>query len=230
MNFWQNLPKPFTVLAPMEDVTDFVFHEIIAEIAKPDVLFTEFTSADALFSKGRDKVIRSFMFSEKQRPIVAQIWGTNPEFYFKAAQLITELNFDGIDLNMGCPDKAVNKKKAGAALITNPNLAKELIQAAREGATKIPVSVKTRIGFNEIITNDWITFLLSQNIDELTVHGRIATEMSKGIANWEEIGQVVKLKNKISPKTIIIGNGDVKSHQEVLKKCAQYNLDGIMIG
>ncbi len=131
---------------------------------------------------------------------------------------------------MGCPDTAVNKKKAGAALITNPNLAKELIQAAREGAGQMPVSVKTRIGFNEIVTNDWTAFLLSQKIDALTVHGRIAIQMSKGNADWVEIGKVVKLKNQISPQTIIIGNGDVKSYQEVLQKCEQYNLDGVMIG
>lgn len=229
-NFWQQLPKPFIALAPMEDVTDYVFREIIADIGKPDVMFTEFTNTDGLFSKGRDKVIQSFDFSEKQRPIVAQIWGTNPETFYKAAILIRELGFDGIDINMGCPVATVMKKCAGAGLIREPNLAKELIDAVKKGAGDMPVSVKTRIGTKEIITEEWTSFLLEQDLDALIIHGRTSDEQSKVPAHWDEIGKVVGLRKKIAPQTIIVGNGDIENYSEAIQKYKEYKIDGVMIG
>jgi len=230
-NFWKLLPKSFLVLAPMEDVTDVVFREIVAkELARPDVFFTEFTSADGLFSEGRAKTIPRFKYSEKQRPIVAQIWGKNPENLYKAAQLVHQLKFDGIDINMACPDKAVLKKGCGGALIQNQTLAKQSIEAVREGSKDLPVSVKTRLGFDSIITEEWVTFLLRQKIDALTIHGRTVTQMSKGEANWDEIGKAVKIKNKIAPETVLIGNGDVKSFEEALVLNKKYGVEGIMIG
>ncbi|MBU1110414.1 tRNA-dihydrouridine synthase [Patescibacteria group bacterium] len=229
-NFWTSLPKPFLALAPMEGITDFVFREIIAEIAKPDVFFTEFTNTDGLFSTGRDLVIQNLSFTEKQRSIVAQIWGANPKSFFKAAQLISELKFDGIDLNMGCPDKSIVNKKAGAALIKNPNLTQELIKATREGAGNLAVSVKTRIGFDKNIMQEWITFLLEQNLDALTIHGRTGKMRFKGQASWEDIGNAVLIRNEVSPKTIIIGNGDIKSYKEALEKHKNCQVDGVMIG
>jgi nifR3 family TIM-barrel protein len=230
-NFWANLPQPFTVLAPMENVTDFVFREIVAcLLPKPNVFFTEFTSADGLNSKGREETIEKLKFSEAQRPIVAQIWGTNADNLYKAAQLVSELGFDGVDINMGCPVPAVMKHGAGAAFIKNPKLAKECIEAVKSGSHGLPVSVKTRIGYQEIITEDWISFLLEQKIDALTVHGRTAKQMSKGEANWKEIGKVVLMRNEIAPNTIIIGNGDVKDYPDAVEKHHQFHMDGAMIG
>ena len=229
-NFWNILPKPFLVLAPMEDVTDFAFREVIAEISKPDVLFTEFTNTEGLFSKGFDRVVQNFKFSQKQKPIVAQIWGIQPENFYKAGQLVRELGFDGLDINMGCPYKKVLKCGSGAALINNPTLAQELIAAAKEGAQDLPVSVKTRIGVDKVITEEWIGFLLNQTLSALTVHGRIAKDMSKKPADWAEIGKAVKLRNTLAPETVIIGNGDVTSYPEALEKHKIAGVDGIMIG
>lgn len=231
MNFWRKLPRPFTVLAPMENVTNFAFRQVVAtKLPKPDVLFTEFTNVEALNSGGFERTIPRFTLSMSQKPIVAQIWGTNPENYFKSAKLIEKLGFDGIDINMGCPDRAVVKIGACSALINNKSLAKEIIEAVKKGSKKLPISVKTRIGFKKIVTEEWITFLLEQNIDTLTIHGRTVKEMSDVPANWDEIKKAVEIKNKISPKTVIVGNGDVISYSEVIKRHKNYNVDGVMIG
>lgn len=231
-NFWRLLPnKPFLVLAPMEDVTDVVFREIVAgELARPDVFFTEFTSAEGIFSEGREKTISRFKYTQNQHPIVAQIWGNNTENLYRAAKLVRELKFDGVDINMACPDKAVLKKGCGGALIKNHALAKKSIEAVKEGAKDLSVSVKTRLGFDSIATEEWITFLLSQKINALSIHGRLVIQMSKGEANWDEIGKAVRIKNKIAPETILIGNGDVKSYKESIFLHEKFGVDGIMIG
>ncbi len=230
VNFWQALPSPFLVLAPMEDVTDFVFREIVAtKLPRPAVFFTEFTSSDGLVSKGFEKVATKLRFSENQRPIVAQLWGNNPEKLFEASKIVQDLGFDGIDLNMGCPERSLVRKGCCAGLIGNETLVSELIDSAKRGASNIPVSVKTRIGISKIVTEEWATFLLKQKIQALTVHGRIAKQMSNGSASWEEIGKAVKIRNLIAPETFIIGNGDVKSREEALFKCAEFGTDGVMI-
>lgn len=229
-SFWKTLPKPFLVLAPMEDVTDVVFREIVFQIARPNVFVTEFTNTDGLFSKGHDKVVRSFKYTENQRPVVAQIWGINPETYFKAAELVHELKFDGLDINFSCPKNTVIKKCAGAGIIKDTNLAVKLIEAARQGAKGTPLSVKARIGLDKIITSEWISFLLEQKLDALTIHGRTAAEMSKVPAHWDEIAKVVELRNKIAPETLIIGNGDVKDYSDALERHKKYGVDGVMIG
>lgn len=230
-NFWTKLPKPFVALAPMEDVTDFVFREIVAtELLRPDVMFTEFTNVDALNSIGFEKTIHRLKFSENQRPIVAQIWGTNPLHFMKSAQIAEKLGFDGIDINMGCPVRTVIKIGACSALINNHQLVKEIIKATKKGSNKLPISVKTRIGLKEVVTEDWITFLLEQCIAAVTIHGRTAKQLSDVPANWEEIGKAVKIKNQISPDTIIIGNGDVKSYNDVLETYKKYGVDGVMVG
>lgn len=230
-NLWANLEKPFTVLAPMENVTDYVFREIVATLLpKPDVFFTEFTSADGLFSLGRKSTLEKLLLSENQRPVVAQIWGTNPQNFYKATKLIAELGFDGIDINMGCPDRTVCKKGAGAALSTNKMLAKELIQSMKEGSGgKLAISVKTRLGLTQI-EEGWIEHLLDQQLDALTIHGRTAVQASTGEVNWEKIAQAVAYKNKHYPKTVIIGNGDVRSVGDVLDRYQKYKVDGLMIG
>lgn len=215
----------------MEGVTDFAFREIVSRyLPKPDILFTEFTNIDALNSDGFERTIPRFKFSKSQKPIVAQIWGTSPENFYKSAKLVESLGFDGIDINMGCPDRAVIKIGAGSALIENQSLVKEIIEATKKGAGKIPVSVKTRLGRKTIITNEWITFLLEQKIDALSIHGRTAKELSLSEVHWDEIKKAVEIKNKISPETIIIGNGDVKSYSEAVDKHKEFGVDGVMIG
>ena len=227
-NFWDDLRKPFFVLAPMENVTDHVFREIVAGSARPDVFFTEFTSAEGLNSKGQKELLSKLKFSPKQRPIVAQIWGIRPESMFKASRLVSELGFDGVDINMGCPDRAVMKMGSGAAHCLDQKLTAEIISAVKEGS-KIPVSVKTRLGFNKVITDEWIPFLLEQNISALTIHGRTAKNMSDAPAKWDEIGKAVDYRNNIAPETSIIGNGDIKSREYGLEMYKKYKVDGVMI-
>lgn len=230
-NMWNVLPRPFFVLAPMEDVTDHAFRELIAtHLPCPEVFFTEFTSSEGVCSAGRERTIHRLKFSENQRPIVAQIWGLTPEPMYKVAVLIKEMGFDGIDINMGCPVPAVMQKGAGAYLIETPSLAAEMIHAVREGADGIPVSVKTRIGFKRVTTEKWISHLLGQNIDALTVHFRTAKQMSKVPADWEQARSVIEIRDTLAPKTVVIGNGDVGSYSEGCALHQRYKVDGIMIG
>ncbi|MGH7196350.1 MAG: tRNA dihydrouridine synthase [Candidatus Saccharimonadales bacterium] len=228
-SFWQDLPKPFFVLAPMEAVTDTVFRHVVANAARPDVFFTEFTNAASYCSpKGEHSTRGRLLFTPDEQPMVAQIWGTNPENFAQMAKGLKEMGFAGIDINMGCPDKQITKKGSCAALIENPPLAAELIAAAKEGG--LPVSVKTRVGFKYQKTEEWISFLLKQDIVALTVHARTAKEMSKVPARWEEVAKAVKLRDEIAPQTLIIGNGDVVDRQDGLQKTKETGVDGIMIG
>ena len=229
-NFWKTLKPPITVLAPMYDVTDYVFREIIAEVGKPDVLFTEFVSTDTLTSTGKAVSQKKLRFSERQRPIVAQIWGANPQNYAKSAKYLTQLGFDGIDINTGCPSRSVMKRGCGAALINNMQLVSEIVEAIRENAPNITLSIKTRLADSSAATNDWLSFLLSLELAAITLHARTAKDMSRVPANWDEIGKLVQLKDKTSPQTVIIGNGDVLSYQEAVQKHQTYGVDGVMIG
>ena len=228
-HIWHKLPKPFFVLAPMEDVTDSVFRQIIADCGKPDIFFTEFTNSQGLM-RAEKAVAHRLQFTEKERPLIAQIWGVTPENHFQAAQKIRDLGFDGIDINMGCPVKKIVKKGACSALIKNKSLAQEIIAATKEGASPLPVSVKTRIGFDCVDTENWVSFLLNQKIDALTIHGRTAKQMSKVPNNWNEIGKAVHLRNQLGVSTIIVGNGDIQSLADGHEKVNEYGLDGIMIG
>ncbi len=231
MNFWTTLPKPFFVLAPMEGVTDVVFREIVALcLPKPDVFFTEFTNIDGLNSEGKKATLTRLKLTKSQHPVVAQLWGTRPDHMEKSAALCAKLGFDGIDINMGCPDRAVMKSGGGSALINTPSIAADLIRAARAGAKQLPVSVKTRIGVNTINTDEWISFLLQQNIDVLTVHGRTAKQKSDVPANWEEIGKAVRIKNEIAPHTLVVGNGDIESVESGQSMMERHGVDGIMVG
>ena len=229
-NFWQDLPRPFTVLAPLDGVTDVVFRQVITKVGKPDVLFTEFTNTDGLVSRGRDKVLERFRFTPEQQPVIAQIWGTKPEHFFESAKLARELGFAGVDINMGCPERTVIKNGACSALINNQELAKQIILATKKGAYNLPVSVKTRIGFTHEQIDEWISFLLTQDLTALTVHLRTVKEMSLVDAHWECMPKIVTLRNNIAPHTIVIGNGDIKSLGEVAKKYETYHCDGFMVG
>lgn len=229
-DFWQKLTKPFMVLAPMDDVTDNVFRKVINDTMRPDVFFTEFTNADGLTSPGSKIVGRKLKYESNQHPIVAQIWGNNPDTIFKASAIVRSLGFDAIDFNMSCPVRNIVGRNCGAALIGNLELAKSIIEAVRTGSGGMPISVKTRLGLKTNVAAEWCEFLLNQNLDALTIHARTAAEMSKVPAHWDEIGKVVKIRDLVSPKTMIIGNGDIKSYEEAKEAVKKYNVDGVMIG
>ena len=224
------MSRPIFILAPMDDVTDTVFRQVIASIAAPDEFFTEFVNVDGLQSPGRKEVSKKLRFTDNEKPLVAQLWGKNPENYRKTASELVEMGFDGIDINMGCPVKTVTKNGCCSALISNRDLAKEIIEATKLGANgKLPVSVKTRLGQNEI-DYTWIRFILEQDLDRLTIHARTVKDMSKVPARWEAMSEVVRLRNEISPRTQIILNGDVESIEQGIELADKYGVDGIMIG
>lgn len=230
MSYLEFLPKPFFVLAPMDDVTDTVFRQIVAGCARPDLFFTEFVNADGLQSAGREKLLHKLRFTAKEKPIIAQLWGLNPENFYKTTKELVDMGFSGVDLNMGCPVKTVIKNGACAALINNRGLADEIIDATKEAAgDSLPVSVKTRVGFTTVDMG-WIEFLLSKILNMLSIHGRTAKQLSKVPANWDLIGQAVELRNSLSPSTLIVGNGDVMSRRQAEELAKKYGLDGIMIG
>jgi nifR3 family TIM-barrel protein len=229
-NFWSTLPRPFFVQAPLENVTDAAFRKIISTYSKPDVMYTEFTSCDGLFSKGADAVRLNFLFSTQEQPIVAQIFGKNPETFRKAASLIAEMGFAGIDINMGCPDKAVCKSGAGAALINTPDLAREIIEATKEGANHLPLSVKTRLGFNKEQLDNWIPSILQSPIEALIIHARTKKELSLVPARWERISDIVRLRDELAPQVAIIGNGDVESIEDGRMKAKHHGVEGVMLG
>lgn len=231
--FWKKLKKPIFVLAPMANVTDAAFRRIIAKYGKPDVTWTEFVACDGLVSPGRDKLLVDFIYSESERPIVAQIFGSKPENFYKTAQLIQELGFDGIDINMGCPDRNVEKQGAGACLIKHPLLAQEIIKETKRGAGSLPVSVKTRIGYNKNTLSEWLPYLLEAEPAAITVHARTRKEMSLVPANWETVKDAVAIRNKYDNsdnKTLILGNGDVKNLAEAEARVQETGADGVMIG
>jgi tRNA-dihydrouridine synthase len=230
MSALTDLPKPFFVLAPMDDVTDTVFRQIVADCAAPDLFFTEFVNVDGLQSPGRSKLIRKLQFSETETPLIAQIWGLRPENFYKTAQELVTMGFAGIDLNFGCPIHHVVHNGACAGLINNRELAVEIIQATKAGASgKLPVSVKTRLGFNDIDFS-WHELLLDQGLDMLTIHGRTRKEMTKVPAHWDAIGEIRALRDAMKRSTLIVGNGDVTDRAQGLALAKQYTLDGIMIG
>jgi len=228
MNFWKKLKKPFFVLAPMANVTDAAFRQIIAKYGKPDVIYTEFVSADGLCSAGKKALLIDLKYSKKEKPIVAQIFGADPKKIFKAAQIIEKLGFDGLDINMGCPDKNVVKQGAGAALIKNPELAKKIILAAKAGAPKLPISIKTRIGYTKDTLKDWLPNLLETKPAAIIIHCRTRKEMSKVKAHWEAVKEAVKIAK--GSGILIIGNGDVVDIKDGKEKAKQSGCDGIMIG
>lgn len=216
-----NLPHMIMALAPMEDVTDTVFRQIVASVGRPDLFFTEFANVDAILHGD----VQRLKFSEVERPIIAQIWGSDPEKFARVAEMINNLGFDGVDINTGCPQKKIIKAGGCSALIGQNTLMSEIISATKQAG--LPVSVKTRLG-KKVVEPKWFEFLLDQKLSMLTVHGRTVSEMSRGLANWDEIKKIVEMRG--GSKTLIIGNGDVKSVQEAKVKSQKYGVDGVMIG
>ncbi len=233
IGFWKKLKKPIFALAPMSNVTDAAFRRIINKYGKPDIMWTEFVSCDGLASKGRDKLLIDLMYTEAERPIVAQIFGSKPENFYKTALLLQELGFDGIDINMGCPDKNVEKQGAGAALMKNIPLAQEIIRETKRGAGKLPVSVKTRIGYNKNTLSEWLPALLETEPAAIIIHARTRKEMSLVPAKWDVITDAVRIRDQhdnSSSKTLILGNGDVKDLADADEKIKISGADGVMIG
>ena len=227
---FNKLSEPFLVLAPMDDVTETVFRQVIAGCYAPDLFFTEFVNVEALQSAGREAAMRRLKFTEKERPLIAQIWGKTPENFYKTAKELVEMGFDGVDLNMGCPEKKVVANQCGGGTIKNPQRAIDVIQATKEGLDgKLPLSVKTRIGFSEY-NEKWLRTLFEQKLNMLSIHLRTVKEMSKVPAHWEWAGRVKKLRDELSPDTLLIGNGDVLSHKQAMQLAEEHGYDGIMIG
>lgn len=263
-NFWQDLKKrkapkpssafvePIMVLAPMADVTDTPFRRIIAKYGKPDAMWTEFVSADGLMRAnpaGKKKLLSDLLFDESERPIVAQLFSSNPEYMYGAAKLIREMGFDGLDINMGCPDRGVEKQGAGAAMMKDPRRARAVLRAALAGVADgigpnsgansrktIPVSVKTRIGYNKNELETWLPELLAEKPAMITVHGRTRKEMSDVPARWEHVKRAVEIRNELqkdlpgNERTLIFGNGDVVDLADAKKKAQETGADGIMFG
>lgn len=229
-NFWHDLPRPFFVLAPMEDVTDVVFRHVVAEAGRPDVYFTEFTNTVSYcHPEGKESVRGRLTFTEDEQPIVAHIWGDQPEYFRQMSIGMAELGFKGIDINMGCPVPNVAGKGKGCGLIRRPDVAAELIEAAKAGG--LPVSVKTRLGYTHVDEwRDWLTHILKQDIVNLSIHLRTKKEMSNADAHWELIPEIKKLRDEVAPHTLLTINGDIPDRETGLKLAEEYGVDGIMIG
>ena len=230
MNFWRRLQKPILVLAPMADVTDPAFRRIIANYGKPDTLWTEFVSADGLFLGGYQRLVKDLAFTEAERPIVAQFYTSKPEMMRKAASLGRDLAFDGIDINMGCPDKHVARHGAGAGLLRDPVRAQQIIEAAKQGAGDLPVSVKIRTGWDRNELETLLPALLETEPAVITIHARTRKEMSLVPARWEYIQRAVEIRDDRGSDTLIFGNGDVSSVADARQKARETGCDGVMIG
>ncbi|MBI5448998.1 tRNA-dihydrouridine synthase [Candidatus Gottesmanbacteria bacterium] len=229
-SFWDSLSAPFVALAPMDGITDPVFRQIVTSCGKPDVLFTEFVSADGLVSEGRGRLLQHLLFHKNEHPIVAQLFGNIPDHFFESAKLVHSLGFDGIDINMGCPDSNVVNRGGGAGLIKTPDIAAAVIDAVKQGAGGLPVSVKTRIGYDEVQVHEWIPFLLSQDIAVLSVHLRTLRQMYKGGAQWEYMKDIMAMRDQAHAPTKIIASGDIQDLHDVQRLHEIYRCNGYMIG
>jgi len=255
--FWEKLEAPIVGLAPMDGVTDAAFRHVIAKYSKPSFIVTEFTNVEGL-ARGATALLQAFLYEEAERPIVAQVFGVELESYYKVAVMLASMGFDGIDINMGCPAKKVFKHGAGAALIQNPDLAKELIRTTKRGVKDwadgisleeagvhpniisaikgigkgdrglIPVSVKTRIGYNSVVVEEWVSALAEAEPAAITVHGRTLKQMYTGEADWDSIAKAVAVLKGSGIKCL--GNGDIQSMKGACEKIEKYGVDGVMVG
>ncbi len=258
-NLWYISDKPIIGMAPMDGVTDFAFRHITKKYGKPNLMVTEFTSVEGICA-GAEKIMRAFIFENKEKPILGQLFGSTPEAFYKASFLIAELGFDGIDINMGCPAKNIATKGAGASLIKTPALAKKIISSCKEAAKDraegktieesglpeniiryakehrpkknprilLPISVKTRTGYDRDTVEEWIKNLLEAEPDAITIHGRTFRQLYTGQANWESIAKGATLIH--TAKKTALGNGDIETIDEAHKKIKQFGVDGVLIG
>ena len=259
--FWEKLKRPVVGLSPMDGITDAAFRFITAKYGRPSVIFTEFVSVSGI-CHGALRLMEDFKYNEIERPIVAQVFGSDPDSFYKTAFVVAALGFDGLDINMGCPDKSVaGKQGAGAALILKPNLAIEIIRAARCGLedyakgrdlgdiglpeavisyvesingpadrqrSVLPVSVKTRSGFDKELAEAWTAELLKAAPAVISIHGRTLKQMYTGLSDWEAIGRAVQVAR--GSGTLILGNGDIQNLTEAREKINRYGVDGVLIG
>ena len=235
--FWEELPRPFFALAPMADVTDVAFRTLVAEQSRhgqpgggPEVFWTEFVSTDGLLSAGREQLLRDLEYDASERPIVAQIFGSTSENIKRIANECEELGFDGIDINAGCPDRSICKQGAGCGLIEFPELAGELIEACRQGAPNTPISIKTRLGRTKDEKETWVRALLLAKPAALTVHVRTRKDMSKTCPEWGRLKTIVAMRDTLSPETLILANGGIRTKKAGREIAAFTGCDGIMMG
>ena len=228
-SFWNKLPTPFFVLAPMESVTDVVFRHVVTHAGRPDVYFSEFTNATGWFRAGDRAIGGRLIKTDDESPIIAQLWGSDPEAMRVMSRHVAKLNYDGIDINMGCPDQSAIKGGGGADMIRNPDRASAIIAAAKTSG--LPVSVKTRLGYTYIDEwKSWLKFLLEQDIVALTIHLRTKKEMSKVNAHFELIPAIKALRDEVAPDTLLIINGDILDREQGMKLFKEHSIDGVMIG
>jgi tRNA-dihydrouridine synthase B len=259
---WDICPKPIIGLSPMDGVTDAAFRAVVDHYAHPSVLVTEFTAVEGIV-RGAWKLLYAFVYKKSKTPQIAQIFGTEPQAFYKTAFILAEMGFDGIDINMGCPDKHISKKGAGAGLILQPERAKHIIRAVKKALKEwsdghvlehvglpedvvsfvrayqkkhglipirrlLPVSVKTRIGFSEVVTTDWVKTLTQESPSVISLHGRTLKQLYSGLANWDEIGKAVEIAHQNN--ILLLGNGDVKTRADAHEKIKAYGVDGVLIG
>ena len=228
-NIWQELPKPILILAPMEAVTDVVFRHVITEASRPSLYFTEFTNATGWMHAGDKAIGGRLVKTDDENPIIAQLWGSDPLAMEKLSIRCKELGYDGIDINMGCPDASAIKGGGGAQMIRTPEVAARMIAAAKKSG--LPVSVKTRLGYSGVDEwREWLRFVLEQDVVALTIHLRTKKEMSKVDAHWELMGEIKALRDEVAPQTLLIGNGDVRDHTHGMELIEKTGIDGVMIG
>ena len=214
----------------MEAVTDVVFRSVVRRAGAPDIFFSEFTNATGWAAAGDRAIGMRLVKTDDENPIVAQLWGSVPDAMEKLSTHCASLGYDGIDINMGCPDSHAIKSGGGAAMCRTPELAGEMIAAAKKSG--LPVSVKCRLGYSSVDEwRDWLGFLLRQDIVNLTIHLRTKKEMSKVPAHYELIDEIVALRDELAPQTLLTINGDIKDHAHGLELVAQHpGVDGVMIG
>jgi len=264
MSFWHDIPLPIIGLSPMDGVTDPAFRYIVARYGKPDVQITEFINVDEV-CHGGDSAWSQLHYAEIERPVVAQIYGADPDKFYQVAQVVCELGFDGVDINMGCPSKNVSARGCGAALIRNPSLAREIIRAVQAGVQDwasgrrietvglrpkvvervlalassracdalqprrpVPVSVKTRLGYDAVVIEEWVSILLEERPAAISIHGRTLAQMYRGQADWEAIARAAKLVRQTA--TLVLGNGDVESMEELVRRVQDTHVHGVLIG
>lgn len=227
-SFWDTLPRPMLLLAPMANVTDTAFRQIIARCGRPDLMMTEFTSCEGLCSRGRERLLAELAFHPSERPLVVQFFGPRPETFYQCAQLARRLGFDGIDINTGCPDRRVLKQGAGAALIADPGRMREIYAAARDGAGGLPVSIKTRLGIERDILDQWLGVLLELRPAAITLHARTVRELSNTAAHWDAVGRAVRQAR--GSGVPIIGNGDARDPAHARSLASATGADGVMLG
>lgn len=228
-SFWHQLPKPFFVLAPMEAVTDVVFRHVVMKAGTPDVFFTEFTNATGWYRAGDKAIGGRLIKTNDEHPLVAQLWGSDPEAMTAMSKHCAKLGYDGIDINMGCPDQSAIKSGGGSGMIRTPERAAEIIAAAKTAG--LPVSVKTRLGYTYVDEwHEWLAHILRQDIVNLTIHLRTKKEMSKVPAHFELISEIKALRDKIAPQTLLTINGDITDRAHGLELVKETGVDGVMIG